>query len=207
MARCVVTAVNAVITAPTAIALKSSDFIYMIKKEIAVLGGGCFWCTEAAFKLVRGVISVMPGYAGGQKSNPKYAEIGSGVTGHAEVIQIEFDPKKVGFEDLLTVFFAVHDPTTLNRQGPDVGSQYRSIILYSTPTQKSSASKFMARLEKDQVFDRPIVTELKPLTKFYPAEDYHRDYYAQNEAAPYCQLVISPKLAKLREKFAALLKK
>ena len=179
----------------------------MAIKEIAVLGGGCFWCTEAAFKLVRGVILVMPGYAGGQKASPRYAEIGGGVTGHAEVIQIEFDPKKVGFEDLLTVFFAVHDPTTRNRQGHDVGPQYRSIILYTLLTQKAAAEKFIARLERERVFDRPMVTELKPLTKFYPAEDYHRDYYAQNEAAPYCQLVISPKLAKLHEKFAALLKK
>lgn len=166
--------------------------------EIAIFGGGCFWCTEAVFKMLRGVKTVEPGYAGGQTADPTYHQVSSGLTGHAEVIKIEFDPAQISYENLLTVFFASHDPTTLNRQGHDVGTQYRSIILYTNPDQKAVAEKMIKELG--------AVTELAPLTNFYAAEDYHRDYYATNPKQPYCELVINPKLEKVQEKFAALLK-
>ncbi len=169
--------------------------------EIAVFGGGCFWCTEAVYQELRGVISVMPGYAGGTKENPTYEEVSSGNTGHAEVIKIEYDPLQISFRDLLTVFFATHDPTQLNRQGNDVGTQYRSIILTTTEEQKNEAEAFIKELGSD------VVTELKPLQKFYEAEKYHQNYYRQNSAEPYCQIVISPKLAKLQKDFERLLNK
>ena len=183
------------------------------KIETAVFGGGCFWCTEALFADLKGVVSVMPGYAGGVKENPTYEDICSGNTGHAEVTRIEFDPAQISYKDLLTVFFATHDPTTLNRQGNDVGTQYRSIILYTTEDQKREAEQFIQELDAD--LEKPtlrqaqgkIVTEVKLLEKFYEAEAYHREYYKKNAANPYCQVVISPKLAKLKEKFHELLKK
>ncbi len=196
------------------------------KTEVAVFGGGCFWCTEAVFKMLRGVKSVGPGYAGGstprpgsgQASKPTYGEVSSGRTGHAEVIRIEYDPVQVKYETLLTIFFASHDPTTLNRQGADVGTQYRSIILYTTEDQKKEAEQFIAELNAEPAEGGPstnlgvnkIVTEVKPLGSppaggFYEAEDYHKDYYAQNSSAPYCQVVINPKLKKVQEKFAELL--
>lgn len=180
------------------------------KREIAVFGGGCFWCIEAVFKELRGVSSVMPGYAGGTPpvggQSPTYEEVCSGRTGHAEVIQIEFDPTEIRYEDLLTIFFATHDPTTANRQGNDVGTQYRSIILYTTDEQKYQAEKFIVGLNASAKEGSPIVTEIKPLDQFFEAEQYHRDYYAANKNQPYCQLVIHPKLAKVQQKFAALLK-
>ncbi|MCF7845785.1 MAG: peptide-methionine (S)-S-oxide reductase MsrA [Candidatus Peribacteraceae bacterium] len=174
--------------------------------EIAVFGGGCFWCTEAVFRSLRGVQSVAPGYAGGEKENPTYREVCSGKTGHAEVIRIEFNPKEISFEDLLNVFFATHDPTTLNRQGADVGTQYRSAILTTTKEQQKIAEKFIAEANSGEFRATLIVTEIKALEKFWPAEDYHREYYEKNSDAPYCQAVIDPKLVKFKKRFAELLK-
>ena len=176
------------------------------KKEVAVFGGGCFWCTEAVFKELRGVLAVMPGYAGGRIENPTYEQICGGNTGHAEVIRIEFDPAQIRYEDLLTVFFATHDPTTPNRQGNDIGTQYRSIILYTTDTQKRQSEEFIAGLNASASDGSPIISEIKPLEQFYEAEQYHRDYYEVNKDQPYCQLVIHPKLVKVQQKFAALMK-
>jgi peptide-methionine (S)-S-oxide reductase len=177
------------------------------KREVAVFGGGCFWCTEAVFKMLDGVASVLPGYAGGTTSDPTYEEVSTGATGHAEVIRIEYDPAKVKYEDLLTVFFATHDPTTLNRQGNDVGTQYRSIVLYATEAQKEAAEHYVMDLEASSPGGKPIVTEIKPLERFYEAEDYHKDYFAKNPDKPYCSFVITPKVKKAKEKFAAMLKK
>jgi peptide-methionine (S)-S-oxide reductase len=172
--------------------------------EIAVFGGGCFWCTEAVFKELKGVVSVMPGYSGGAKENPTYEDVCSGMTGHAEVTKITYNPKLITYNDLLTVFFATHDPTTLNRQGNDVGTQYRSVIFYTGEAQKREAEEFIKELKDSGL---GVVTEVKPLEKFYEAEDYHRDYYARNSSAPYCQVIINPKLKKVQEKFAELLSK
>src|SRR6266496_181085 len=166
--------------------------------EIATFGGGCFWCTEAIFQMVAGVKSVASGYAGGAKENPTYKEVCSGTTGHAEVIQVEYDPAKVAYEKLLETFWEAHDPTTLNRQGADSGTQYRSIILYSNEAQKAAAEKSKAEAQKH--FFKPIVTEIVPLTKFYKAEGYHQDYYRNNGHAPYCQAVIRPKVEKFEKK-------
>jgi peptide-methionine (S)-S-oxide reductase len=171
------------------------------KTEIATLGGGCFWCTEAEFQLLPGVISVTSGYAGGTKENPTYKEVCTGETGHAEVIQIVYDPKVVSYEKLLETFWEVHDPTTLNRQGPDSGTQYRSIILYSNEAQKAAAEKSKAMAQKH--FKQPIVTEIVPLTKFYPSEDYHHDYYRTHPNQPYCRMVIRPKVEKFEQKLKA----
>src|SRR5579863_2601863 len=176
------------------------------KTEIAVFGEGCFWCTEAVFEQVKGVISVKSGYAGGTLPNPTYSQVCTGRTGHAEVGRIEFDPAQVTYADLLTVFFATHDSTTLNRQGADVGTEYRSIILYTSPAQKRAATNCIEELSKSNAFNAPIVTEIKPLEAFYPAEDYHAEYYRNNAFAPYCQVVITPKLAKFHKKYAELLK-
>lgn len=173
------------------------------QKEIAVFGGGCFWCTEAVFQELKGVASVMSGYAGGTVENPTYDQVSMGTTGHAEVIQIEFDPALISYNDLLTVFFATHDSTTLNRQGNDTGPQYRSIILYSNDRQKQDAEKYIQELKSDGL---KVVTEVKPMGEFYPAEEYHRNYYKNNSDAPYCQVIIEPKLKKVQEKFYALLK-
>ncbi|MFH0776953.1 MAG: peptide-methionine (S)-S-oxide reductase MsrA [Patescibacteria group bacterium] len=175
------------------------------KTEIAVFGGGCFWCTEAIFRSLRGVTKVEPGYAGGEKANPTYREVSSGTTGHAEVIRVEFDPAEISFEDLLNVFFATHDPTSLNRQGADVGTQYRSTILTTTDEQKNVAEKFISEMNAGEFKSTPVVTEIKKLEKFWPAEDYHQNYFAENRNAPYCQVVIDPKLAKFKKKFAHLL--
>lgn len=174
--------------------------------EIAVFGGGCFWCTEAVFGMLKGVIAVEPGYAGGTKADPTYEEVSSGTTGHAEVIHIEYDPTQVSYRDLMTVFFGSHDPTTMNRQGNDVGTQYRSIILTTTDTQKTEAEAFIKELNDSNKEGAPVVTEVKPLDKFYSAENYHHDYYANNKDQGYCQLVINPKLEKVQHKFAELLK-
>ncbi len=165
--------------------------------ETAVLGGGCFWCTEAIYQMLPGVKSVTSGYAGGTKENPTYKEVATGSTGHAEVVQIVFDPSKISFEKLLETFWEVHDPTTLNRQGDDVGTQYRSIILYSTEAQKATAEKSKAQAQK--LFQSPIVTQIVPLKKFYKAEGYHQDYYRSNPNQPYCSLVIRPKVEKFEQ--------
>jgi peptide-methionine (S)-S-oxide reductase len=172
----------------------------------AVFGGGCFWCTEAVFDELRGVQSVISGYAGGATKNPTYEQVCSGSTGHAEVIKIEFDPAQISFRDLMTVFFATHDPTTLNRQGNDAGTQYRSAILYADPQQKAEAAAFIKELDEATTYKNPIVTTLEPLTEFYPAEDYHQKFYANNPYQGYCQYTIPPKLNKLHKQFSALLK-
>jgi len=176
------------------------------KSAVAVFGGGCFWCTEAVFDELRGVKSVVSGYAGGSTKNPSYEEVCGGRTGHAEVIKIEFDPEKIAFKDLLTVFFATHDPTTLNRQGNDVGTQYRSAIFYANEEQKREAEAFIKELNDSKSFGKPVVTTLEPLGEFYEAEDYHQKYYANNPYQPYCQYMIPPKLNKLHKQFGALLK-
>jgi peptide-methionine (S)-S-oxide reductase len=170
--------------------------------EVAVFGGGCFWCTEAVFKTLSGVRVVEPGYAGGTTKNPSYQNIGD----HAEVIRVEFDPAKIKYSDLLTVFFASHDPTTLNQQGADVGSQYRSLILYSSDYQGDEAKRFIEDLNKSSKFGKPIVTKVEPLGEYYPAEDYHQNYYGKNQNTPYCRIVINPKLQAVKKKFADLLK-
>ena len=173
--------------------------------ETATLGGGCFWCLEAAFLDLKGVRSVVSGYAGGTVPNPTYRQVCAGTTGHAEVVQVTFDPAQIDYLTLLEVFFTVHDPTTLNRQGADVGTQYRSVIFWHDEAQRAAAEEFIARLTRERVWSAPIVTELAPLPDFYPAEDYHQDYYRQNPYQGYCQVVISPKLAKLRERHRGLL--
>lgn len=175
-------------------------------REVATLGGGCFWCTEAVFTELRGVERVVSGYAGGTTPDPSYEEVCTGRTGHAEVTQVTFDPRKISYRDLLTIFFTVHDPTTLNRQGADVGSQYRSIVLYHDERQKSTAEQVIRELEAEQLWPKKFVTQVVPLTAFYPAEEYHRDYYRRNPSGGYCQFTIAPKVAKFRKKYADRLK-
>ena len=160
--------------------------------EIATLANGCFWCTEAMFSRVKGIKSVIPGYSGGKTSNPSYEQVCTGITGHAETIQIEYDPKIISFEKILDIFWHTHDPTTLNRQGNDVGTQYRSAIFYHDENQKNIAEKSKIELEKEGVFKNPIVTEIIPFSNFYPAEDYHKEYYENNRNAPFCSFVINP---------------
>jgi peptide-methionine (S)-S-oxide reductase len=169
-----------------------------VPTETATLGGGCFWCTEALYQMLPGVKSVTSGYAGGTKENPTYKEVCTGETGHAEVIQIEFDPKETSYQRILEAFWDAHDPTTLNRQGADSGTQYRSIILYNSDAQKAAAEKSKAEAQKR--FDKPIVTEIVPLKHFYKAEGYHQDYYRSNPYQPYCQAVIRPKVEKFEKK-------
>jgi len=175
-------------------------------KEIATLAGGCFWCLEAVYDRMKGVESVESGYIGGKGPNPTYEAVCTGRTGHAEAVQITFDPKVVSFRELLEVFFAIHDPTTLNCQGHDVGTQYRSAIFYHSPDQKAVAEDVIAALTKDKVFDDPIVTEVVPAGPFYVAEDYHQEYFARNPEQGYCVAVVSPKVAKFRQKFAEKMK-
>ena len=174
--------------------------------EIATLAGGCFWCTEAVFKRLKGVTSVMPGYAGGTVADPTYEEVCAGATGHAETAQITFDPDIISFKKLLTVFFHLHDPTTVNKQGNDVGPQYRSVIFYHDDKQKGSAEKIRQQIEDEHIYPNKLVTEIIPFTAFYPAENYHRDYYAKNSYQPYCQFVIDPKIQKLIKEFSSDLK-
>ena len=174
--------------------------------QTAVLGGGCFWCVEAAFNQLQGVQSVVSGYMGGRVPNPSYEQVCSGKTGHVEVAEITFDPAVISYEDLLEVFFTVHDPTTLNRQGNDVGEQYRSVIFYRDEEQHMTAKKVLAELTKERVFADPIVTTVEPASTFYPAEQYHQNYLANNPYQPYCIAVVSPKVKKIREKFASRLK-
>jgi peptide-methionine (S)-S-oxide reductase len=175
-------------------------------KEVATFAGGCFWCTEAAFSIIRGVEKVEPGYTGGSVSNPTYEQVSTGTTGHAEAAQITFDPSVISYGEILEIFFASHDPTTLNRQGPDVGTQYRSAIFYHNEKQKATAEKVIADLEKEEIWDAPIVTQVEPLKVFYKAETYHQDYYKKHPNQPYCQQVIAPKLAKLQHRFLGKLK-
>jgi peptide-methionine (S)-S-oxide reductase len=165
------------------------------------LGGGCFWCTEAIYKELKGVTDIKPGYSGGHIKNPSYKEVCTGRTGHAEVIQITFDPAIISFSEILEVFFMTHDPTTLNRQGNDVGTQYRSAIFYHSEQQKQTAEKVIDLFEKEKVYDQPIVTEVTPFSNFYVAEDYHFNYFARNREQPYCQFIITPKLDKFRKIF------
>jgi peptide-methionine (S)-S-oxide reductase len=175
--------------------------------EQATLAGGCFWCLEAVYNELRGVERVVSGYAGGQVAQPTYEQVCSGRTGHAEVVQLTFDPAVISFREILEVFFTIHDPTTLNRQGADVGTQYRSAIFYHSPEQEQTARDVIAQLEADATWRDPIVTELQPLPEFYPAEAYHQDYFARNPAQPYCQIIIAPKVAKARERYLARLKR
>lgn len=174
--------------------------------ETAVLGGGCFWSIEASFSQLKGVLDAEAGYAGGFKENPTYEEVSGKETGHAEVVKIVFDPEIISYEKLLEVFFYIHDPTTLNRQGNDVGEQYRSIILYTTPEQEKTAREYIDILEQEDVFSDPIVTLVEPLGQYYKAEDYHQEYYKENPSQPYCSIVVGPKVDKFEEKFADLLK-
>jgi peptide-methionine (S)-S-oxide reductase len=182
--------------------------IFMGKQaEIATLAGGCFWCLEAVFDELKGVESVESGYSGGHVQSPSYAQVCDGDTGHAEVVQITFDPQLLSFKDLLTVFFTTHDPTTLNRQGNDVGTQYRSAIFYHNEEQKKIAEAVIQEIGAEKIWDDPIITEVKPFDQFYMAEDYHQEYYKNNSFQPYCRIVIAPKVAKIRRKFAERLKK
>lgn len=176
------------------------------QSELATLAGGCFWCLEAVFDRLQGVQDVVSGYSGGQVPQPTYSQVCNGTTGHAEVVQITFDPSQVSFRELLEVFFTIHDPTTLNRQGGDVGTQYRSAIFYHSNEQKAAAEQVIRQLEQERVWKNPIVTEVTPFTAFYPAEDYHQEYFANNPNQPYCQIVVAPKVVKFRKKFLEKLK-
>jgi peptide-methionine (S)-S-oxide reductase len=176
-------------------------------KETATLGGGCFWCLEAVFDDLKGVISVESGYMGGARPNPTYEQVCTGVSGHAEVVRITFDPAVVSFKEILEVFFVIHDPTTLNRQGNDEGTQYRSAIFYHSPEQKAAAAQVIANLSGAGLWRDPIVTEVSPASVFYIAEDYHQEYFARNPGAGYCQFVVAPKVAKFRKHFLSKLKK
>jgi peptide-methionine (S)-S-oxide reductase len=175
--------------------------------ETATLGAGCFWCVEAVFDDLRGVEDVVSGYSGGHAENPTYRQVCDGTTGHAEVIQIKFDPAEISFKEILQVFFSVHDPTTLNRQGADIGTQYRSAIFYHSDEQKRVAEETIAEVNAAGVYDNPIVTEVTPFDKFYVAEDYHQEYFANNANQPYCAAVVAPKVAKFRKQFIDRLKK
>ncbi len=176
-------------------------------REVATLGGGCFWCVEAIFDQLVGVTDVVSGYGGGHVSNPTYKAVCGGTTGHAEVVQVTFDPAQISFREVLEVFFSAHDPTTLNRQGADVGSQYRSAIFYHSDAQRATAAALIAELKASHTWPNPIVTEVSPAGQFYAAEDYHQEYFAQNGRQPYCQFVVAPKVAKFRTRYAERLKK
>ncbi|HEV2914740.1 MAG TPA: peptide-methionine (S)-S-oxide reductase MsrA [Pyrinomonadaceae bacterium] len=175
-------------------------------REVATLGGGCFWCTEAVFDELKGIEAVESGYSGGTRPNPTYAEVCTGTTGHAEVVQVTFDPSITSFREILEVFFTVHDPTTLNRQGADVGTQYRSVIFYHNEEQRKVAEQVIRELDAAHVWDAPIVTELAPFESFYKAEDYHQEYFRLNGEQPYCRVVVAPKVAKFRQHYREKLK-
>jgi peptide-methionine (S)-S-oxide reductase len=177
------------------------------KFEIATLGGGCFWCLDPIFAELVGVENVVVGYSGGSEPNPTYQQVSSKTTGHAEVVQVTFDPEAISFEDILKIFFTYHDPTTLNRQGADVGPQYRSAIFYHDEMQKATAERVIQEIEEQKIWPNPIVTEITPFEEFFIAEDYHQDYFKQNPYQGYCQVVIAPKVAKFRKNFAGQLKK
>jgi peptide-methionine (S)-S-oxide reductase len=176
-------------------------------RETATLAGGCFWCLEAVYDDLKGVESVVSGYMGGRTPDPTYEDVCSGRTGHAEVVQIVFDPAEVSFRELLEVFFAIHDPTTLNQQGNDVGTQYRSAVFHHSEAQKAAAEEVIARLDRAKLYDAPIVTEVAPAGKFYPAEDYHQEYFRRNPNQPYCAFVVKPKVAKFRKHFLEKIRK
>ncbi len=178
-----------------------------IEHEVATLGGGCFWCLEAVYDLLRGVQHVESGYAGGHVVNPTYRAVCTGTTGHAEVVQVTFDPAEISYREILQVFFAIHDPTTLNRQGNDAGPQYRSVIFCHSPEQEADARRVMQELTDARLWPDPLVTQLEPYTVMYPAEDYHQEYYANNGSQPYCRVVIAPKVAKFRKQFVDKLKR
>lgn len=175
--------------------------------ETTTLAGGCFWCLEAVYDELKGVTDVVSGYAGGSVSNPSYEAVCTGKTGHAEVVQIKFDPKAISFAEILKVFFTIHDPTTLNQQGADVGTQYRSAIFYHTPEQKTIAEETIKEITAAKIWDNPIVTQVVPFKEFFAAEDYHQEYFARNPYQGYCQMVVAPKVAKFRQKFVGKLKK
>jgi peptide-methionine (S)-S-oxide reductase len=175
--------------------------------ETATLAGGCFWCLEAVFDELKGIQSVESGYAGGHVENPSYRAVCNGNTGHAEVVRVQFDPNVISYRDLLNVFFAIHDPTTLNRQGADVGTQYRSSIFHHSPGQKETAETLIRELNEQKIWDHPIVTEVVPISNYYAAEDYHQEYFANNPNQPYCQAVVAPKVSKFRKHFLEMLKK
>jgi peptide-methionine (S)-S-oxide reductase len=177
-----------------------------MREELATLGGGCFWCLEAVFLGLRGVLEVKSGYAGGTVPNPSYQQVCTGRTGHAEVVQVAFDPERVSFREILEVFFTIHDPTTVNRQGHDVGTQYRSAIFTSSPDQEAAAREVIGHFEAERIYPGRIVTEVTPLETFFPAEDYHQNYFANNPTQPYCQAVVAPKVAKFRKAFLEKLK-
>ncbi len=169
--------------------------------EVATLAAGCFWCTEAAFSIIKGVERIEPGYTGGNVPNPSYEQVSTGKTGHAEAAQIFFDPKLISYKEILEIYFTMHDPTSLNRQGADVGTQYRSAIFYNNQEQKTTAEALIEEITKEAIFDKPIVTRIEPLKVFYDAETYHKDYYKKHPKEPYCQVVIAPKIAKLQQRF------
>jgi peptide-methionine (S)-S-oxide reductase len=177
------------------------------EKEVATLAGGCFWCLEAVFDQLRGVDDVVSGYAGGRVRNPSYNEVCAGTTGHAEVVQVTFDPTAISFREILEVFFTIHDPTTLNRQGADVGTQYRSAIFYHNPEQKATAEQVINDINAAKIWPAPVVTEVAPVQAFYPAEDYHQEYFARNPSQGYCTFVIAPKVAKFRKQYLSRLKR
>ncbi len=174
--------------------------------EVATLGGGCFWCTEAVFSLLKGVEKVESGYSGGKLENPTYEQVSTGHTGHAEVAQVTYDPEVISFKEILEIFFSTHDPTTLNRQGHDVGTQYRSIILYHNEEQKRTAEQVIKELTEEKTWDKPIVTQLEPFKAFYKAEEYHQEYFKHHRENPYCSLVIAPKVANLQRLYLSKLK-
>jgi len=176
------------------------------KESVITLGGGCFWCTEAVFDSVRGITDVESGYCNGHVERPRYEQVCTGSTGHAEVVRLRFDPAILSVREILEIFFATHDPTTLNRQGADVGTQYRSAIFYTSETQKTTAEAVFRQLAEEKVWDNPVVTEIKPLDVFFPAEDYHQEYFARNPYQGYCQFVVAPKVSKFKKKYAHLLK-
>jgi methionine-S-sulfoxide reductase len=177
-----------------------------VKYEFATLGGGCFWCLEAIYKQVDNIISVESGYAGGKTVNPSYKDVCTGLTGHAEVVQIKYNADKISYKEILEIFFSIHDPTTLNRQGNDIGTQYRSVIFYHNDVQKKIAEDIINKLNSEHIWTNPIVTELSPYTNFYKAEDYHQNYYFNNSQQPYCQIVISPKVEKFKKHFKPIIK-
>ncbi len=185
----------------------SNQQAFGASEEVITLGGGCFWCSEAIFDELKGVKHVESGYSGGNVPNPTYERVCTGTTGHAEVVQVTFDPQVISLNDILHIFFTVHDPTTLNRQGPDMGTQYRSAIFYRNDEQKKVAEEVMRDIEASKIWNAPLVTKLEPFKAFYKAEDYHQSYYSNNPNQPYCRMVIAPKVAKFREKYRARLKK
>lgn len=186
--------------------MDASNSLFSSKTEVITLGGGCFWCLEAVFDNLKGVTDVLSGYTGGKLPNPSYKMVCTGLTGHAEVVQVTFDPGQINLKEILEVFFSIHNPTTRNRQGADVGTQYRSAIFYHSPEQKAAAEEVIRELNAEKIWDHPIVTEIVPLKMFYSAEDYHQEYFARNPEQGYCQIVIAPKVAKFRQKYAGRMK-